>query len=58
MTIMIGDKVYHKSSGRHIIGQIVHKRNAGRRLLVKWENGVTLEHESGVILKCQKRQGK
>jgi|TARA_B110000467_G_scaffold148392_1_gene154200 hypothetical protein len=50
----IGDKVYNSALGKHFKGVVVHKREAGRRLLIKWENGVTREHESGVILKWSK----
>ena len=58
MTIMIGDRVYHRSSGRHFIGQVVHKRSAGKRLLIKWEDGSTREHEGWAILKCPKNWNK
>lgn len=48
----IGDKVFHNDSGRKFIGQIVHKRDAGKILLVKWENGATREHSNWTIQKC------
>jgi hypothetical protein len=50
----IGQKVFHRSSGRNFKGTVMHKYLAGKRLLIKWEDGNTCEHESLYILKVEK----
>lgn len=50
----IGQKVFHRSSGRNFKGTVIDKCLAGK-LLIKWEDGNTCEHESLYILKLEEK---